>query len=174
MTPQIPKRRLCLTGFMVSVCFFMTLTQSCLAASVLRDLNQLELLVSHTIERLESGITLDQQPEPDFSRRAGLQFELSALAAGRPDLLEEDYYHLALSLIARHFAEYDLAHRLLQLELAAQKLDTTRHWLIKEISEIEKLQAATKEQTKSLLLPSRDHKMILQDLKKTLAKAGVR
>jgi len=143
-------------------------------ASVLNDLDQLVKVIGHTIDRLESGITLDQPNESDFAEIAGLQLELSALAVGRADLLEEDYYRLALSLIARHFAKYDLASNLLKLELASQKLPAAKHWLLKEIADLDELIASSKKQSLSQLKPSCDYKLILQDLKRIFARSGIR
>ncbi|EKD84197.1 MAG: hypothetical protein ACD_39C00187G0002 [uncultured bacterium] len=162
-------------GLMALLTIFLSISSTAFTGSILRDLTCLEQVIEQTIRRLESDIEFDSKSSDDLVSRASLQLELSALAAGRPDLLEEDYYHLALSLIAEHFGEYATACQLLRKEMKAQTLSAARDWLRKEITELENiLKVTSQEQASQNLAPERDYQATLLDLKKTLARAGVR
>lgn len=157
------------------IVFLLSISSIASAGSILRDLDCLELVIEQTIKRLESDIEFDHEPSGDLVSRAGRQLELSALATGRPELLEEDYYNLALSLIAGHFGDYTTACQLLRNELKIQTIDATSRWLRKEISKLEKRIAETAQpQAQKSRTEDYNYKKILQDLKKTLFRAGVR
>jgi len=144
-------------------------------ASVQKDLDHLAGVVESTIWRLESGIELTGQKHEDFMRAVALQYELTALAAGQPQLLEEDYYRLGLSFVARHFAEYQLAKNLLKEELSAQTLRAVREWLTREIADLDLLiKSQNAGQTAAGQKTPRPYREIIEDLKQLLAKSGVR
>jgi len=144
-------------------------------ASVQTDLDHLASVVESTIWRLESGIELPGKKHDDFMKTAALQYELTAIAAGHPQLLEEDYYRLGLSFVARHFAEYQLARQLLQQELTAQTLLAVRDWLTREIADLDLL---IRNQNPGQIAAGhkipRHYRAIIEDLKQVLAKSGVR
>jgi len=176
MRLTISERRSCWHFVLMALlALFLSASSAAFADSILRDLDRLELVIEQTIKRLESDIELDREPSSDLVSRVGRQFELSALAAGRADLLEEDYYNLALSLIAGHFGDYSTACQLLRDEMRLQTFRVAREWMRKEISKLEEMIAAA-----ALPMPQGSrvadfyYKEILQDLKKTLIGAGVR
>lgn len=159
---------------LISFVLFVTLATTPVYASVQKDLDHLASVVENTVWRLESGIELTGQQQDDFLRVATLQYELTVLAAGQPQLLEEDYFRLGLSFVARHFAKYKLAKKLLQQELAAQKLRAVRDWLSREIADLDFLIScqSSRQSAAGLQIP-RHYQVIIKDLKQTLKKSGV-
>ncbi len=160
---------------LISLVLFVMLYAAPVHASVQKNLELLAIVVESTIWRLESGIELPGKNHDDFMRTAALQYEMTAIAAGHPQLLEEDYYRLGLSFVARHFAEYQLARQLLQQELAAQKLRAVRDWLTREIADLALLirNQNTGHTAIGQSIP-RPYQAIIEDLKQTLTKSGVR
>lgn len=166
-------RRGLLLGVLLFVCFLIATTDS-LAASVQDDLSRLELVVTQTISRLESGIELEQQVNPSFPDNIVMQFELSAIATNHPVVLEEDYYNLGLSLIARHFAKPELAKDFLQKELETQTHRAVKSWLHKEITKLELLIKRQSDASEAKPHePVHNYKDIIKDLQRTLARAGI-
>ncbi|PKL47345.1 MAG: hypothetical protein CVV42_13515 [Candidatus Riflebacteria bacterium HGW-Riflebacteria-2] len=167
-----------LSGFLPCLLIFLLLAVAVCApadASVHRDLDHLAQAIEKAIWRLESGIEFKVQKQADFLSAATLQYELTVLAIGQPQLLEEDYYRLGLSLIARHFSEYQLAKELLQQELAVQTLRAVRDWLLKEIADLDILiSGQNPEHHIARRKVSRHYRAIIEDLKQTLARAGIR
>ncbi len=159
---------------MLFVCF-LTATTSPVVASVRDDLDRLEQVVAQTINRLESGIELKPRVNSDFSKKARLQFELAALADNQQVVLEEDFFNLGQSLIARHFCNYDSAKGFLQKELDTQKNGVISSWLRKEIAELELLGKKRQDTTESTPHePPCSYREIIKDLQRTLTKAGIR
>ena len=160
---------------LISFVLFVIVWAAPIHASVQKDLDHLAGVVESTIWRLESGIELTGQKHEDFMRAVALQYELTALAAGQPQLLEEDYYRLGLSFVARHFAEYQLAKNLLKEELSAQTLRAVREWLTREIADLDLLiKSQNAGQTAAGQKTPRPYREIIEDLKQLLAKSGVR
>jgi hypothetical protein len=160
---------------LISFVLFVIVLAAPIHASVQKDLDHLASVVECTIWRLESGIELTGLKHDDFMRAAALQYELTVLAARQPQLLEEDYYRLGLSFIARHFAEYQLAKHLLKQELAAQTMRAVRDWLLKEIADLDTLiSSQASVQTAAGQKTPRHYRAIIEDLKQVLAKSRVR
>jgi len=153
----------------------MILSTAPVCASVQKDLDHLASIVESTIWRLESGIEMPGQKHDDFMKTAAQQYELTAIAAGHPQLLEEDYYRLGLSFVARHFNKYQLAKQLLQQELAAQTIRAVREWFTRELADLELLiqNQNTEQNTAGQKIP-RHYRAIIEDLKQLLAKSGIR
>lgn len=159
---------------MVLVVCFLTATIIPAAASVHDDLERLAQVAAHTISRLESGIELELRANSDFSDNIVLQFELSAIALNYPVALEEDYYHLGLSIVAKHFTRLALARSFLQKELDTQKSGVVRAWLQKEITDLELLIKSKTDTTEAKQYePTHNYREIISDLQRTLAKAGI-
>ncbi len=109
------------------------------AASVFSQLKTLETAVNLTLERLQSGIQFEISEPGDFRETAGQQLQLALLGLDAADLLQEDYYHLSLYLIARHFKQYAVALELLEFEFQAAEFRGLKNWLAQRIDQIKKL-----------------------------------
>lgn len=174
---RMPQWQILLT--ILLMIFMFAITTYPVKASVHSDLKDLALVIEQAVDRLDSGIELTPVKSDEFLRQASLQFELAALAMNKKQLLEEDFYHLGLSLIARHFLHYDLAAELLQCELAKPDSMFIRDWLRKEIAELQNLERFHKTtknpQSSCKIQPAlhRSYQNILNELSLKLRKKGV-
>jgi len=107
------------------------------AESVFSQLKTLEQAVNITLNRLESDIQLDPATGPatvDFAQRAGQQLQMTLVALGRESLLQEDYYHLCLYLLARKNRDYAAAIAPLEYEVNMAQIPQLRRWLQRRLS----------------------------------------
>lgn len=109
------------------------------AESIFAQLNKLEQAVTIAVSRLDSGIEQDISGNADFARSAGRHLELALLSLDSGHLLAEDYYHLALYVIARQQANYNLALEVLEFEYKLAEFKALKSWLNKRIFQIKTL-----------------------------------
>lgn len=109
------------------------------AETVSAQLNKLEQAVGIASSRLESGISSDENGSSDFSLQAGRQLEFALLSIDAANLLEEDYYHFALYLLARQAGHYRLAVELLSFEYQLARFSPLKKWLKQRIDQLNAL-----------------------------------
>ncbi len=133
--------------FLTIFCFGSSLL---FAENVVQQLRILEKAVNQCIERLDSDIYLENAGEPSgtasesgFLELTGRQLELSLLSLDAARLLQEDYYHFSLYLIARHYKKYEIALELLRFEKKMAEFVPLKNWLQKRIDTIICLQRTT-------------------------------
>lgn len=113
------------------------------AESIFAQLDKLENAVEIAIGRLDSGLLMEGRVKEDFALMAGRQIEFALISLDAADLLEEDYYHLALYLLARRYCYYDLAIELLEFEVKMAQIKEVRNWLREKIREVIALKSAS-------------------------------
>ncbi|GAB1351964.1 hypothetical protein MASR1M12_06950 [Erysipelotrichia bacterium] len=114
------------------------------AESVFSQLKTLEQAVNITLNRLESDIQIDPATGPaavDFAQRAGQQLQMTLVGLGRESLLQEDYYHLCLYLLARKTGNYTAALEPLDYEIKMAEMPKLRQWLQLRLSMMHELAA---------------------------------
>ncbi len=139
----------------LSLLLLILLSQPAGAGSVFSQLKILEQAVNITLNRLESDIQFDQ-PVPatgpaavDFSQRAGRQLEMTLSGMGHESLLQEDYYHLCLYLLARKTCNYAAAIAPLEYEAGMAEMPQLRRWLRQRLSLIHELAAGKKKEERN-------------------------
>ncbi|MDD3148067.1 MAG: hypothetical protein PHD82_12235 [Candidatus Riflebacteria bacterium] len=131
--------RLSLKGVISGLICLLLVTGTLLAESYRSQLQTLEKAVIISIERLESGIELESITGKNFSEKAGRQLEFALLSLDAGHLLQEDYYHFALYVVARHFKHYLSAIELLTYELEMTGQKALKNWLNRRIEQLQKL-----------------------------------
>lgn len=120
------------------ICLILTALPAA-AESVRTQLKTLETAVNITIDRLEYDIELEVSADGNFRETAGRQLQFSLLSLNAGHLLQEDYYHFALYLIARRFKQYQTAVELLNFEYEMTGLRALKNWLQQRIDLLQKL-----------------------------------
>ena len=143
------------------------------AANLYSELQILETAVMQTIDRLQSDVQIDSPKDKSdavFRQLAGRQLEFSLLSLGAENLLQEDYYHFSLYLIARSFNRPMLARELLIFETGMAEFDPLKKWLQLRINTIDHNLCA------SISVPFESFSISAEfaDLKKLLKKNKVR
>lgn len=142
------------------------------AESIFTQLDKLEHAVEITIGRLDSGLLMDDAVKEDFALMAGRQIEFALISLDAAHLLEEDYYHLALYLLARRYCYYDLAIELLEFEVKMAQIKEVKNWLREKIREVTALKSSS-----GAVIMSGVNFTISEEfasLKRVLRKAGAR
>lgn len=111
------------------------------AESVSDQLNTIEKAVNIAVARIESGLVSDSASGEDFLSMSGRQFELAVLSLSAGHLLEEDYYNLALYMMASHFKEYDAAIKVLEFEEKQNSHRALKKWLRAKIEFTRKMKS---------------------------------
>ncbi len=142
------------------------------AENIIQQLQTLEKAVNQCIDRLDSDISLeciggltDTSGDDNFMTVAGRQLELSLLSMNAGHLLQEDYYHFSLYLIARHYKKYEAALELLRFEKKMAGFIPLQNWLQKLIDTVTNLQR-TREAEDHEFAVARDFQGLIALLKK--------
>lgn len=151
---------------------FMVFASPLAAESVLKQVDTLEKAVLLAALRLDSETLITELSEKDFLSQAGRQVEFALINLEAGNLLEEDYYHLALYMIARNSAKLDQALELLQYELKFAELKAVKAWLTEKIREILLLKKAIAENRP--IWDRFDISKEFSGFKKALLKSGAR
>ncbi len=127
--------------------FFLCPVVSIFAESVSDQLKIIEKAVHIAVSRIESGLVAEPAPGEEFLAMSGRQFELAALSLSAAHLLEEDYYNLALFMMASHFKKYDAAIKVLEYEFKQTSHRGLKKWLSDKIESTRKNKSESVEMT---------------------------
>jgi len=112
------------------------------AETVIDQLRIVEKAVVTAVARIESGLLTEQSPGENFQEKCGRQFEFAMLNAAAGHLLEEDYYNLALYMMAAHFKQHLDAIKVLEYELNMARHRPVKKWLSSRIERLREIQKA--------------------------------
>ncbi len=118
--------------------FFVLFAVAC-NASVIKQLETLEVAVEQAVARLDYDVGSDFDDSRDFSVKIPMYVEIALIQLGAQDLFAEDFYNLSLYMICRRAGKFNEAIKFLQAERKEAKHRPIIRWLNKRIEHLQKL-----------------------------------